>query len=118
LAYLDWQDNPVLTSSSTTGLPIKELEFPTVSICSQGVITDILSSSLLRMFKDYMLNVKGWKTTMTPIEMSNAYKNSIMNKVCFKLKMIFNFGYKYSTNEVNIINLSKTSCEVRDIRPY
>ena len=35
-AYETWQDNPVLTSLHTTGLPISEIDFPAITICGQG----------------------------------------------------------------------------------
>ena len=40
-AYVDWQDNPVLTSVRTTGLPISEIEFPAITICGQGSIYEV-----------------------------------------------------------------------------
>ena len=30
-AYVDWQNNPVLTSVQTTGLPISEIDFPAIN---------------------------------------------------------------------------------------
>jgi hypothetical protein len=44
LAYSDWQSNPVLTTVKTSALPIKEIEFPAVTICSQGLNTDIATA--------------------------------------------------------------------------
>ena len=34
--YLDWQDKPVLTTVTTTALPISQVEFPAITICSEG----------------------------------------------------------------------------------
>ena len=41
-AWNDWQDNQVLTSVSTTALPISEIEFPAITICGQGSISEVL----------------------------------------------------------------------------
>ena len=40
-AYNNWQDNPVLTSVSTTAMPIAEIEFPAITICGQGSIAEV-----------------------------------------------------------------------------
>ena len=34
-AYIDWEDNPVVTTVKSTGKPIKEIEFPAITICAQ-----------------------------------------------------------------------------------
>ena len=37
-AWNTWKDAPVLTSVSSTGLPLRNIEFPAITICSQGLI--------------------------------------------------------------------------------
>lgn len=37
LAYYEWQDVPMLTTISTTGLPIQDVPFPSITICAQGL---------------------------------------------------------------------------------
>jgi hypothetical protein len=39
-AYSNWQDNPIITTVKTSALPIKDIEFPAVTICSQGLNED------------------------------------------------------------------------------
>ena len=34
-AYYDWQDDPILTTVATTGLPIENIEYPAITICGQ-----------------------------------------------------------------------------------
>ena len=34
-AYEDWQNDPILTTVATTGLPIENIEFPAITICGQ-----------------------------------------------------------------------------------
>ena len=34
-AYVNWQNNLVLTSVATTGLSVKKLDFPAITICAQ-----------------------------------------------------------------------------------
>ena len=37
-AYKGWQDDPIITSIATTGLPIQKIPFPSITICAQGMI--------------------------------------------------------------------------------
>ena len=41
-AWIEWKDSPVLTSVSSTGLPIHTIDFPAITICSQGLIKVII----------------------------------------------------------------------------
>jgi hypothetical protein len=34
--YADWQEKPVLTTVTTTALPVTQVDFPAVTICSEG----------------------------------------------------------------------------------
>jgi hypothetical protein len=43
--YISWQEQPVMTTASTTALPISKIEFPSVTICAHG-------ETLLRGFFD------------------------------------------------------------------
>ena len=38
-AYENWQNDPVLTTIATTGLPIQDIPFPSITICAQGTVT-------------------------------------------------------------------------------
>ena len=39
--YDDWQTNPVITTVSTTGYSIKNIPYPSVTICAQGSMREI-----------------------------------------------------------------------------
>ena len=45
--YQDWQSNPVITSVSTTGFDIREIEYPAITICSQGDVNEALGKSII-----------------------------------------------------------------------
>ena len=45
LAWNTWKEAPVLTSVSSTGLPLRKIDFPAITICSQGLIQVYISSS-------------------------------------------------------------------------
>ena len=44
--YRDFQSNPVITSVSTTGFDIREIEYPAITICSQGDVDEVLGKLL------------------------------------------------------------------------
>jgi Amiloride-sensitive sodium channel len=52
-AYNDWTDNPVLTTVKTSALKIENIDFPALTICSQGVIEDIIRAGFFKMFYKY-----------------------------------------------------------------
>ena len=37
-AWKTWKESPVLTSVRSTGLPLENVDFPAITICSQGLI--------------------------------------------------------------------------------
>ena len=57
-AYKNWKNNPVLTSVRTTGLPIENIEFPAITICTQGSANEIVDAALFQQFNSY-LTTKG-----------------------------------------------------------
>ncbi len=36
-AYIQWRNNMVLTTVNSVALPVEEVEFPAITICSQGM---------------------------------------------------------------------------------
>ena len=52
-AYHEWQGNPVLTSVRTTGKPISEIDFPAITICSQGSIIEVMENVLSHQLSEY-----------------------------------------------------------------
>ena len=51
--YLDWKNEPVITSLKTVAMPIEDIKFPAVTICPQGSRQEILDSVLYRQFTEY-----------------------------------------------------------------
>ena len=77
-AYLAWQDNPVITSIETTGYSIAKLHYPAITICSQGVISQV-TESILRYQVEREAKKEGVDISkMTPEELmtfeDKAYK--------------------------------------------
>lgn len=52
-AYNDWVTNPVLTTVKTSALKIKNIDFPAITICGQGVYANILQAGWFKVFYNY-----------------------------------------------------------------
>ena len=39
--YKDWQKDPIIITVGTTGKPIKDLDYPTITICPQGQSNEV-----------------------------------------------------------------------------
>ena len=46
-AYQNWDDNPILTTVSTTAFPIHALEYPAITICGQVLYCTVLYCTAL-----------------------------------------------------------------------
>ena len=57
-AYLNWQDDPVVTTVSKTGLPIQEIDFPSITICGLGSVDKSLEQVLYRQAVKYLVEQK------------------------------------------------------------
>ena len=44
--YRTWEDDPVLTSVSTTGFPIQKMEYPSITICAQGAVNEVVGKKV------------------------------------------------------------------------
>ena len=54
--YMEWQNDPVITTLDTVALPIEEVQFPAITICPQGSVHGILDAVLFKQFKEYVSN--------------------------------------------------------------
>ena len=54
--YKQWQDNPVITTLETVSMPIKDIDFPAVTICPQGSIKGIAETVLFHQLSRYITN--------------------------------------------------------------
>ena len=53
MAYEKWQEDPVLTTISTTGLPVQDVPFPSITICAQGNIVNGKLDCCILYYKNY-----------------------------------------------------------------
>ena len=71
--YKQWQDNPVITTLETVSMPIKEIEFPAVTICPQGSIKGIAETVLFNQLSRYITNQR--QAGMARMKRSDALEN-------------------------------------------
>ena len=57
-AYVNWQNNPVLTSVGTTAFPIEKVKFPSITICAQGAADEVVDAALFKQFVEYLQDKK------------------------------------------------------------
>ena len=50
----EWQDNPTITTINTTAYPIQNIEFPAITICSQGTAKDLMDKVIMIQFEAYL----------------------------------------------------------------
>jgi hypothetical protein len=53
-AYKEWKANPTITTINSTAYPIKNIEFPAITICSQGTSKDVMDTVILKQFEEYL----------------------------------------------------------------
>ena len=52
--YLQWQASPTVTTISTADYPIKNIEFPAITICSQGAAKGIMETVMFKQLERYI----------------------------------------------------------------
>ena len=53
-AWKEWKASPVLTSIRSTGLPLQNISFPAITICSQGLIKAKICIKYRKHWKSYV----------------------------------------------------------------
>ena len=52
--YQNWKANPTITTVESTSYPIKNIEYPAITICSQGTSKDIMNTIIMKQFEEYL----------------------------------------------------------------
>ena len=53
LTWNEWNTNPILTSVSSTGLPLRDIEYPAIVICTQGVNSGVSMKATAAKILEY-----------------------------------------------------------------
>ena len=95
--YKEWKENPIMTTVNTTAYPIKNIDFPAITICSQGASKDVMDGILLNQFEDWLkskgITPEKAKDNQSGISTSKTVKRSIP-------LLPSNVAYKLSKQEV------------------
>ena len=74
--YMQWQNEPLITSLKTVAMPIEKIKFPAITICPQGSRQEILDSVLYRQFTQYISKNPGSNSKkLTLKEMTDQFKH-------------------------------------------
>ena len=57
---------------SPLGLPLREIKYPAVTICSQGLIQDVIDKALEKQFNDYLQSIGKDPATISADELKAA----------------------------------------------
>ena len=55
-SYLNWQEDPVITSIGNAGYPIERVKFPAITICAQGSVREIVDAAIFKQFNEYLIS--------------------------------------------------------------
>ena len=58
--YFDWQEKPVLTTVTTTALPVSHVDFPAVTICSEGELKIEQKTPISKYSEVFGINLIYW----------------------------------------------------------
>ena len=79
--YNQWKNEPVVTTISSTGLPIEEVEFPSVVICSKGFHMEaFLAVKWEEAFLSVNLSIEQ-EFEMSPFEFIQAITKGVSVKI-------------------------------------
>ena len=76
-AFNNWQDNPVITTVKTSAYPVNGIEFPAITICSQGANEDILSAGFFNLFFKFAKK-RGVNLGMSPLKGAVLLKKTFL----------------------------------------
>jgi hypothetical protein len=89
--YNQWNEEPVSTTITSAGLPISEIEFPSVVICSSGLNREIFYTDYYTQVLDAAKKEPGRNiTNMTPNEIAQYFLKIAQKEVrliSFELKI-------------------------------
>jgi hypothetical protein len=84
--YFQWKDQTVITTVLTAALPVNQIRFPAVTICSQGFNYDTFLASLFLLYNDFAKNKTKPQPETTPIDSASIYNAIYTNKpVIFRI---------------------------------
>ena len=68
--YVNWVDQPVLTTIKTTAYSIKDVEFPAVTFCSKSTSDLSINASHITLFLNFLVERYGIRTDFSPLDIA------------------------------------------------
>ena len=75
-SYRKWQEDPVLTTVTTSAHPIGNVDFPTFTICSFGMSGEILEAGIAKHFLDFLKEKKNISNELNPYKIIKDFNVS------------------------------------------
>jgi hypothetical protein len=91
-----------LTKIVSTGMPIKNVEFPTITFCSPGTNEIRTQTHLMNLFYEYLQDKHGMKIDLAPLAMANILNKVVLISNLFLLFYVIRVFLHFFT--VNFIN--------------
>jgi hypothetical protein len=79
--YEEWKAEPVLTTLASTGLPIAEIPFPSVVICSQGVDHEGYWAAFYKLIFENLNKTGSAKINLSPIRYQRVLASKVLQNV-------------------------------------
>ena len=67
--YSNWQNNKIVTTVKTTGLPVRYVPFPAITICGLGSVEKVMADMLWGQAVDFVQQKKGVDVSETAIDL-------------------------------------------------
>jgi hypothetical protein len=71
--YLNWTGQQVFIPIASLGRPVKEVEFPSITICSPGNSEIVTNAKLLTQFKDYLTKDLQLESSLDPLYLATLF---------------------------------------------
>ena len=68
--YVNWVDQPVLTTIRTTAYSIKNVEFPAVTFCTKSTSDLGINASHITLFLNFLVDRYGIRTDFSPLDIA------------------------------------------------
>jgi len=85
--YDEWNSQPVVINVATTGMEVGEVSFPSVTICSDGVLAHFSLASFLKELMKFESNEKSSNTSssQTPFLMATSVHKMLNGAVIINI---------------------------------
>ena len=80
-SFREWEAEPVLTTLASTGLPIAEIPFPSVVICSQGVDHESYWAAFYKLIFENLNKNDSKGINISPIRFQRVFASETVQKV-------------------------------------